>query len=979
MADPARVKAIFIAALDRAESERASFVIRECGADVAVRREVEALLAAHLGNELLAADTIPSDPQTMPQAQPDERAGTRIGPYKLLQLIGEGGFGSVFMAEQEHPVRRRVALKIIKLGMDTRQVVARFEQERQALAMMDHPHVAKVLDAGATENGRPYFVMELVNGVPITKYCDMNGLTATQRLELFVSVCHAVQHAHQKGIIHRDIKPSNVLVTLHDGKPVPKVIDFGIAKAIDNRLTEKTLFTEFGQFLGTPTYMSPEQAEMSGLHIDTRSDIYSLGVLLYELLTGTTPFDVKSLLSAGFAEIQRIIREVQPPKPSTRVSTLGDSLPSVAAHRSTEPRKLGALIRGDLDWIAMKCLEKDRTRRYESASSLAMDVERHLAGEAVVAAPPSASYRMRKFVTRHRGPVLVAVLFTAALVLGLAGTIVGLVQAQRAREGEAVKRHEAEIERDKAQKIAAFEEQTLKGVGPSVALGRDTTLLREMMDEAARRIEQGALSDNPEAEVQLRLTIGETYRIVAAYPAAEAALAPALALARKTFGDDSAWAAYAIHLQASVSFDQGRPDTALPQFEAALAMRQRLFTGDHPFIAESMNAVALCLHALGRPNEALPQYEAALAMRQRLFKGDDAQIAMSLSNVGDCLLDLGRGREATPKHEAAVAMTRRIHHGDHPDVASAINNLANDYRAAGRTADALPKFEEALAMFQRLCPRDHPDVARTLSNVASCLQDLGRAEEALPKHEAALAMLQHLHPGDHPDVAHAMVNVAGCLRALGRDENALAQVEAALAMNRRGFQSDHPDIVRCLNTAADLLDALGRRDEADGRRRESLAMQRRLLPPESPGLSSALVQFAIARLKAGTPQAAGEAEPILRECLAIRTHLFPDGHAQQWLNYNTMSLLGESLVVEASDPTMPADARVVKLREAEPLLVNAFTKLDGDPDVPSPAQVGADRKREALERVVKLYEALEQAEPGKGHDADAERWRAKRK
>ena len=373
-----------------------------------------------------------------------EGPGTKIGPYKLLQAIGEGGFGSVFMAEQTAPVQRKVALKIIKLGMDTRQVVARFEQERQALAMMDHPNIARVLDAGATDTGRPYFVMELVKGDPIVEYCDKNNLNIEGRLELFAQVCNAVQHAHTKGIIHRDIKPSNILVSTQDGRPNTKVIDFGIAKATASKLTEKTLFTEHRQLIGTPEYMSPEQAE-GNLDIDTRTDVYSLGVLLYELLTGTTPFGGGDLRSAGYAEIQRIIREVEPPKPSTRISSNTDTIASVAARRHTEPRKLGTLIRGELDWIVMRAMEKDRQRRYETANGLAMDIKRYLAGEAVVAAPPSTAYRMRKFIRRNRVVVSAASAVAAALLLGMVAFAwqakIASQQRDRAMAAETPPRH----------------------------------------------------------------------------------------------------------------------------------------------------------------------------------------------------------------------------------------------------------------------------------------------------------------------------------------------------------------------------------------------------------------------------------------------------------------------------------------------------------------------------------------------------------
>ncbi len=405
------IESIFLAALEKTSPEDLDAYLREaCGQDVEFRRKVERLLDAH--HKAVDFLEMPAGQvaETVKAAVIGEGPGTVIGRYKILQQIGEGGFGVVFMAEQQQPIRRKVALKIIKPGLDTKEVIARFEAEQQALALMDHPNVARVLDAGSTESGRPYFVMELVRGIPITEYCDKNNLTPSERIDLFVSVCNAVQHAHQKGIIHRDIKPSNVLITLHDGKPIVKIIDFGISRAINQRLTERTLFTKFDQMIGTPAYMSPEQAEMSGLDVDTRTDIYSLGVLLYELLTGTTPFDSRRLLAAGYDEIRRIIREEEPSKPSMKISSLGQAITEVSAHRQTPPTKLAAFIKGDLDWIVMKALEKDRTRRYDTAKDFAEDMLRHLRHEPIVARPPSTLYRLRRFARRHRQPLVTTAL-----------------------------------------------------------------------------------------------------------------------------------------------------------------------------------------------------------------------------------------------------------------------------------------------------------------------------------------------------------------------------------------------------------------------------------------------------------------------------------------------------------------------------------------------------------------------------------------
>jgi tetratricopeptide (TPR) repeat protein len=498
---------IFLEAREMPAAKRTAYLVGACGKDLALRAKVEALLKADAeAGSFMAAPRPPAGAEPAADAA-GEHAGAQIGRFKLLERIGEGGMGTIWMAEQREPVRRRVALKIIKLGMDTKQVIARFEAERQALAMMDHPNIAKVFDAGATETGRPYFVMEYIKGIPILEYCDQEKVDTRARLELFIHVCHAIQHAHHKGIIHRDIKPSNVLVTLHDGTPVPKVIDFGVAKATNSELTTKTLFTEHRQMIGTPAYMSPEQAEMSGLDIDTRSDVYSLGVLLYELLTGTTPFDMRALLESGFAEMMRTIREVEPHKPSTRISTLGDTGTRTAQQRRSDVKRLSTLLRGDLDWIVMKCLEKDRTRRYDTANGIAADLDRHLNDETVTAGAPSAGHRLRKFVRRNRVQVVAGGLILGALLIGLVATSWGLVQTSHARSArlllqlEDERRSSAERARlgRNAEAVAA-----LLGECEAALRAGDASKATVALDAARKRNDEGGADD--EAGRLTRLT-----------------------------------------------------------------------------------------------------------------------------------------------------------------------------------------------------------------------------------------------------------------------------------------------------------------------------------------------------------------------------------------------------------------------------------------------------------------------------------------
>jgi serine/threonine protein kinase len=517
----------------------------------------------------------------------EEQPRECIGHFRLLQKIGEGGFGVVFLAEQERPVNRRVAIKIIKPGMDTRQVIARFEAERQVLAMMDHPNIAKVFDAGSSESGRPYFVMELVQGVPITEYCDECHLTTRERLELFITICQAVQHAHQKGIIHRDIKPNNVLVGRRgdqDGQPAPKIIDFGVAKAIDQQLTEHTLTTAFAQMVGTPLYMSPEQAELSPLGVDTRSDIYSLGVVLYELLTGATPFGKDRLHGVPYDELRRIIREEEPPRPSARISTLAaDKASTIAEHRRTDTRRLGQQVRGELDWIVMKCLEKDRNRRYESASSLARDIERYLNDEPVHACPPSTWYRTRKFARRNKTLLAAGGAIAAALVVGL-----GLSTWMYFRERAAVqvaKANEARAtsEAAKSLSVAQFMTDMLKSVAPGVALGRDTQMLREILDSTAERLDK--LKDQPEVEAELRTVLGNVYSDLGEYTSAAEMHRKAMALRKKLYGDQHPGVTQSLEYLSGVNYWDPR-GSDVEELHREAAERRRKLRNDQNALTE---------------------------------------------------------------------------------------------------------------------------------------------------------------------------------------------------------------------------------------------------------------------------------------------------------------------------------------------------------------------------------------------------------
>jgi serine/threonine protein kinase/tetratricopeptide (TPR) repeat protein len=713
---------------------RAAYVEEACGGDAALRAEVERLLAAaDEAGGFMAKPAVATFGTAAYQQRVAESPGTMIGPYKLMEQIGEGGFGLVFVAEQHRPVRRKVALKIIKPGMDTRACVARFEAERQALALMDHPNIAKVFDAGTTESGRPYFVMELVRGVPITDFCDQQRLTPRERLDLFISVCQAIQHAHQKGIIHRDVKPTNVLVTQHDGRPVVKVIDFGVAKALSQQLTERTIYTQFAQMIGTPLYMSPEQAEMSGLDIDTRSDIYSLGVLLYELLTGTTPFDRQRMSKAAAEEIRRIIREEEPPKPSTRISQSGDRLASTAALRGTEPAKLSKLVRGDLDWIVMKCLEKDRNRRYETANGLARDIERYMANEAVQACPPSTMYRFRKFARRNKAALATAAIVTAALLSGTWVSVWQAVRATRAERTALLERDEKEIarreavnnarrSRAEAAKATAINDlllQMLRSANPEAARGSDYTV-RQMLDDFSIGLAQ-QLQDQPEAKAAIYATIGNAYRRLVVPEKAEPHLQAALELRERLHGHESAEVADTLVDFAWVAIDQ-RDIKAEALARQALEIQEKLRLPEEKTI-RARHALAFSLRRARKLTESHEQLEEILAIARR-HPGDYPEVADVMHWLSDKLIREGDYVGGEQMARKAISLHRKLQGEDHPETAWGLNTLANALFYQKKFGEAERYYLEAIAIFRK----HHRDIDYPILFVSTNLARVARAK-----------------------------------------------------------------------------------------------------------------------------------------------------------------------------------------------------------------------------------------------------------
>jgi serine/threonine protein kinase/Tfp pilus assembly protein PilF len=844
------------------------------------------------------------------------KPGDRVGPYTLLELIGEGGFGTVWLAERREPMVQRVAIKIIKPGMDSKAVVARFDQERQALAVMDHPNVAKVFDGGVTDRGLPYFVMEYVKGEPITNFCDRHRYTIRQRLELFVSVCDAVQHAHMKGIIHRDLKPSNVLAEMVDGKPLVKVIDFGIAKALV-RDEEVTQFTSDGMVIGTPEYMSPEQAG-GQLDVDTRTDVYALGIVLYELLVGRLPFDPTELRRRGFDEIRRIIREEDPPKPSTRLSTIGAEGSSIAlSRRHHSPSTLIRELRRELEWIPLKAMRKDRDRRYESAAAFGEDVRRYLDGRALRAAPESRVYLAKKFVARNKPQVLAAAAVFVALVAGLAVSLWQRSQAIAARDSEAKQRAEAEQQRAEAlaQRARADERaiaaeaaeraekeraDQLKKVSDfqSGMLGQIDTksagagLMADMRERFAAALEKAGVSE-AERTARIDTLRQELVRVnatdIAAAMIDRTILKPAIKAIDAQFKDDPATDASLRQALATLYYERlALYDAAFPLQESSLATRRRVLGEEHPDTLLSANNMGYLLRNRGSLAEAEPYYREALEQRRRVLGELHPQTLLSINNIGTLLMDQGKIDQAEPYLREALDKCRHVLGSEHPDTIRSISNIGSLLQAQGKLGEAEPYLREALGKYRRVLGEEHPSTLTSINNIGTLLQAQGKLTEAEPYIREALEKSRRVLGEEHPDTLAQISNMGFLLHAQGNLDQAEPYFREALAKRRRVLGEEHPDTLSSINNMGALLEEQSNLIEAEPYFRETIEKFRRVLGEEHPDTLSSINNMGVFFWAQGK---LAEAEPYLREAMEKRRRVLGEEHPNTLLSIHNMAFL----------------------------------------------------------------------------------------
>jgi serine/threonine protein kinase len=843
--------------------QRQAYLTEARAADPELRETVDALLRGDDENgdtvaevvRAAASETVSASTAALPD---------QIGDYRILRKIGEGGMGEVYLAEQEKP-RRQVALKVIRRGMDTQQIIARFESERQALALMNHPNIARVFDAGETPRGRPYFLMEYVRGVTITDYCDQHRLSTVDRLKLFIDVCQGVQHAHHKAIIHRDLKPTNILVTIQNDRPIPKIIDFGVAKATNQHLTERTLHTELGQLIGTPEYMSPEQAEMTGLDIDTRTDVYSLGVVLYELLAGMLPFESEKLRKAGFDETRRIIREQDPARPSTRVSTAGDSAGTIARRRRSEPGALVRELRGDLDWIVMKTLEKDRTRRYDSPNELAADLERHLTDQPILARPASAAYRASRFVRRHR----VAVAFAAFVFLLVVGFTTAMVQQARRI---ALERDRANQQAEVATQVFDFLIELFETSDPEESKGENVTA-REILDRGAERIEQ-ELTDQPVVQARLMSSIGWVYHTVGLFEDAERLLRRAIELQRVHLGPENPETLESMSGLNEALYRQGRLDEVEALDVRLLELRRQVFGEDHPDTLDSCEAVGVTYMDQGRFAEARDLLQHALDVRRRTV-GEEHPLTLSTHyNVAALLSYQERPAEAAAAYREILDIQRRVEGENDRSTLTTQGALARALAKLGRYEEAEVLLRKTLAGRLPLLGPEHDGTLMTMDELAGVIGDQGRHAEAERRFRELVETRHRISGPDHPRTRTVLHGHGLELMALGRHDEAERQLTLALARQRRLLGDGHPRTLAYERSLIRLRLAQGRTEEALAMIEENVAATRTVTEARL-GLGDALALYGEALQAMGRTS---ESETVLARALELLQSGLPDEH-----------------------------------------------------------------------------------------------------
>src|SRR5579883_359129 len=854
-----------------------------------------------------------------------EAAGTVIGRYHLLQKIGEGGMGEVWLAEQKEPVRRRVALKLVKAGMNTREVIARFESERQALALMDHPTIAKVFDAGSTPQGAPYFVMEYVAGTPITEYCDNHRLSPRQRLEIFMHVCEGVQHAHQKAIIHRDLKPSNILVTEVNNHPAPKIIDFGVAKALTQRLTADTMFTRVGAMIGTPEYMSPEQALSSGEDIDTRTDVYSLGIIFYELLTGVPPIELRKIALDQFL---RKLREEEPTKPSTKIKIQDAATMTDVAHkRQAEPPTLVRELRGDLDSIALKALEKDRTRRYGSPSDFAADIERYLKNEPVMAVPPSVGYRARKFARRYRVALATGCAFAVVLIIAAAISIRQSIRANReAAVAQAVNNF---LQNDLLAQASASTQSS-----PNAKPDPDIKV-RTALDRAAQRIES-KFGKQPEVEASIRSTIGQTYIDLGLYAEAKKQIERALEIERRSLGERNPTTLRTMSRLGKIANLQGNSAQAESLLGRTLESQRGLVGRDHPDTLYTANELANTYELEGKYAQAEALLAEVVDTRRRVWGPDHPNTLMALVNLASTYRYEGNYAKAEQLYSQALDIGRHVLGPEHPNTLATIQSLALVYSKEGKYVQAEELENQTLETQRRVLGPDHPDTLRSMGQLAAEYGNEGNNAQAVQILAKVLEIDRRVLGPDHSDTLINKTNLAFAYAMLGRHPEAETLSKEAFETAHRVLGAEHPLTLGILSQAAAIHQMEGKYAQAEKEAAQVLAGRRHSLGNENPDTTIAAADLALAYVAQGK---FAEAQPLAREAMQTDTRIRPD----DWQRFRATSLLGASLAGQK------------KYADAESLLVEGYQGMVARKDrIGIPDRYHLDRAHEWL---VRFYQA----------------------